>query len=335
MSYSKYKKPDKEQSPRIFDNHKIFSPSQSSQSFNSKPLKLRKSNSMTDIPTKIEEVLRIKDERSKARINTLKILKVAEERRVNTGTPKINPKSKEILIEAKRRQKEKEMAEKLANGIIDKDDSFKEHKSLGTELKIPYESLKESLKSRSKLLMPEKEEERVDVSKMSLIERNCYWNQKKDERIETERKSKEIEQMSECTFKPILSPKISAHNSHNSISSMEDLAQKAITLSLSVYSCQKKSSPSENEIKEPKIAIKPYSMDKKQSTNVRVPPPNPPQIKMKKIDNEEKHISEPILTPSYSQLTPVSTKYRHKQGFNYEKLKSNAKPLVRYSSFGS
>ncbi|CAG9324532.1 unnamed protein product [Blepharisma stoltei] len=292
----------------------------------------RKSSSISNIPMRIEDMLKAKDEEVKARITTLRMLKNAEERRSYTAAPQINPNSKKILKNSKRAIEDKELEEKLAIEDGDKVDTFQEYKNFGAEIKIPYESLKESLKNRCKIPV-ETEEEKVDTSKMTLVERNLYWAKKKNERIEKERISKEKVEMSACTFKPVVSPRMSTSSS---MSSIENIASKATKYSNSIYSAKRISSPiSESNHKDAQGKSKPSMAEQKQARNLRIPPPNPIETKQQQAEKPEKNIAEPFVSPNYAQLTPVCKNYKFKQGFNYDKMKSQAKPMVRYGALGN
>ncbi|CAG9319601.1 unnamed protein product [Blepharisma stoltei] len=280
----------------------------------------RKSTSTASSEKPVEDMLFAKQAEYKAKLNSKILEKEWQEGFELRDKPKINPTSKTIAGKREVREKviEKKNKEKTE---YDRRQSFRAISSL-----VSLESIKKSLDSRISLIHEEPVPKK-QYSKMSVTERNQYWLEEKQKKIENQRKETEEQELMGCTFHPELTPRIQFVSATDST-----IDQKSSASGYSRNSSykKKKASKSINSNKErPQVCESPVL---KSAIPMRIPPPNPMfSLSSQPCKASSKGASTPILSPFYSQLTPCNKNYRFRSGCNLKPFLTKAKPMVDYT----
>lgn len=137
--------------------------------------------------------------------------------------------------------------------------------------------------------------------------------------MERQRETSRSKELIGCTFKPNL-----LHTNLKNPPKTPDLDRRSSKEIVNSYLQRKLNRKSELlDIKTEELELK-----------LRVPPPNPPRtavtLASTRIKKTETPYHAPILSPSYSQLTPYYTEFRYQSGQNMSKFITTARPMVDY-----
>lgn len=257
----------------------------------------------------IEEIILEKDSKAKAHNAHLRQVAKAQELKELQEAPKLNSSIKKHL-------KTRSQAEMIAliESIPNTKSKRKERqmrKTQRVDSRRPQDfipapdvgSLKDVLNR-----LPEKTvKTKVNLEKMTLIEKTEYFEKvKKDKSKEAENKKLQTEKKA-CTFKPDLA-KTTSKSKKTAAKSSKKPTQTSEKNSPKLSRCHSSSKPEEK---------------------LRIPPPN----KHHKTNSVLPTSQNVFLSSHYSQFSPIIKNYSFKEGANLKELKNRSQEMLTYNAY--
>ena len=267
---------------------------------------------------RIEETLMQRHRQSQSRLALLKAQFQAQELSEMRASPAINPPSKRSnqsnpgngnrKSEVENREKEGNREEsKTGNAVVE----LKCHVSLteGTISPVcpatkqdsaPSTSI-DQLRSQARAKYSTQLEPPPDILEMSVLNRQSYFLERRDQRLQEQRQKQVFDEVKDCTFRPALTPRRSVS------------AQKSDRGSRSVSADRRKSGYYERYLYTK--ALKTQGMSQ---TNVMKPTSS---------REESRHQQRSVV---YQPLSPVGVKVGFRSGLNLNEFLNHARPMVNY-----